>query len=154
MSAQLRPSDSQYCERILVDANGCWMWAGPRSVHGRAILNINGRSKYAYRVVWEELKGPIPDGLQCCHKCDEPACVNPEHIFLGTAKDNMRDCAAKGRIRGGSPKGDANRMTKFADALIAQMRSELAHGARQIDLVRAYGISRSHANRIARGLAR
>ena len=157
MSARLRPNDSQYFERIVVDANGCWMWTGPRSVHGRAILRSKGRSKYAYRVVWEELIGPIPDGLMCCHKCDEPACVNPEHIFLGTAKDNMRDAADKGRLI--PPRaivGERNpKAAPVSDAVIDEARREYAQGCvTQAQLAERFNVGQSTVGRWLRREAR
>lgn len=145
---------SKYADRISVTPDGCWQWTGSISVQGRARIGISGRRLLAYRVVYEELVAPIPDGLHCCHRCDNPACVNPDHIFLGTARDNMQDCASKRRVRGGGPRGQANPLAKFTDEQIADMREDLSKGARQIDLVRKYGISRSHACRIAHGAAR
>ena len=77
--------------------SGCWPWRGTRS-KGYGQLNIGGRvRKYAHRVAWELFCGPIPDALFVCHHCDNPCCVNPHHLFLGTALDNKRDCVSKDR---------------------------------------------------------
>lgn len=84
----------------LVPDTGCWEWTGPRNACGYGTTNVENRSALAHRVAWELLRGPIPDGLLVCHKCDNPPCCNPDHLFLGTQADNMQDAARKGRIPG------------------------------------------------------
>ena len=78
--------------------DGCWHWAGSSS-GGRGRVWIDGQGVYAYRLAYEAWREPIPAGLVACHSCDNPLCVNPEHIFIGTQRDNIRDAVTKGRMR-------------------------------------------------------
>lgn len=86
------------------DNSGCWIWVGyaqgspkyglrPVMLFGKG----NANARYAYRVSFEVFKGPIKEGMIVCHKCDNTLCVNPNHLFVGTAKQNMQDMISKGR---------------------------------------------------------
>lgn len=77
---------------------GCWEWQRASDGLGYGQLNVDGKRYKAHRFFYEQKYGPIPEGLFLCHRCDNPACVNPDHMFVGTQKDNMRDAALKGRI--------------------------------------------------------
>lgn len=79
----------------------CMEWMGQRLPKGYGTLAINSVRTYAHRVAYSLAFGPIPDGFQVCHRCDNPPCCNPTHLFLGTALDNARDRVAKGRSRNG-----------------------------------------------------
>lgn len=82
------------------ETTGCWIWKKGKNNKGYGTVAIGGDQKaYAHRVSYEIFKGKLPDGLEACHKCDTPACINPDHLFPGTHKDNMEDSAKKGRAK-------------------------------------------------------
>lgn len=83
--------------RVVKNSRDCWEWTGTRVPFGYGILIVDGKQKRAHRVAYEEFVGPIPDDALVCHKCDNPPCINPAHLFIGTHIDNAKDRNAKGR---------------------------------------------------------
>ena len=105
---------------------GCWLWTGATTDFGHGLINSggkHGKAIRAHRVSWELHFGAIPDGLLVCHHCDVPACVRPDHLFLGTKLHNNADCARKGRYdRVKRPKGSRHGMSKLTDDEVRQIR--------------------------------
>lgn len=93
-------------------ATGCWEWKGTRAPTGYGRVG----AQYAHRFVFELFNGPMADGAQCLHKCDNPCCVNPQHLYAGTAKDNCRDAIVRGR-RGGGPRFTASDVRTIRESL-------------------------------------
>jgi len=91
-------------ERLVRDVDtDCWLFSGSLNSDGYGNVRIGGRkgkTVKTHRLAWEEFFGPIPDGLRVCHRCDVPSCCNPDHLFLGTQRDNVTDMVSKGRFRG------------------------------------------------------
>lgn len=125
----------------------CWNWTAAFKENGYGTLRMkrNGkwRMSYAHRVSWELAEGDIPDGLYVCHSCDNRACVNPSHLWLGTHQQNQQDMAKKGRVF--SP------AKKLTDEQVRLIREELSLGNRQVDIAARYGVQRSHVSRIKTG---
>ena len=84
---------------------GCWLWKGKIKSNGYGQLMIGTKWKHAHRVAYEFARGPIRKGACVCHRCDVKNCVNPDHLFLGSHTDNMRDASAKGRMHPGEKNG-------------------------------------------------
>lgn len=99
-----RPLWERLINRVVFGLSDCWHFCGARNAFGYGRLTVNGRLQVAHRLSYEAFVGPIPQGMSVLHKCDNPSCINPEHLWLGTYSDNRRDCHAKGRTN--LPRGD------------------------------------------------
>lgn len=85
---------------------GCRVWTASRNFWGYGKIGWRGKIYKAHRLAWEETNGPIPLGLFVCHHCDNPPCINPDHLFLGTNDDNTADKVSKGRQARGAEAGN------------------------------------------------
>ncbi len=112
---------SDFLMLVAISDNGCWLFKGKKDRCSYGVLKINNRVKMAHRVSFVLHNGDIPIGLNVLHKCDTPSCCNPNHLFLGTQQDNVKDCVAKGRHAKGTKKKNA-KLNPNTIQLIKQQR--------------------------------
>ena len=133
-----------FLKKRVVAKNDCWIWAGSRDKDGYGNY-LFGRK--AHRFSYETFKGEIPLGKFVLHKCDTPSCVNPEHLFLGDAKENAEDCVKKKR----NSRGEKNGSAKLRDEDIREIRKAYATGEKSLANIGAkFGISRTVAHKIVK----
>lgn len=138
--------------RLTSSASGCHEWQGHRNPWGYGQIGVDGALKLTHRLAWEIANGPITEGLLVCHRCDNPPCCNPMHLFLGTHEDNAVDMVTKGR--GVSPKGIGNGRAKLTDDAITQIRALSRLGLMNKEIAAMYGVHPTYVSRIVRGLRR
>lgn len=131
----------------------CWEWKRTHNGQGYGELRVAGRMVYAHRLAFELAGGTIPEGLHILHECDNPRCINPEHLTVGTRSKNMRDCHARGRSKIPSPKmhGEANGASKLKASDVSAIRKMLGEGLPQASIAQKFGVSQSNISRIKRG---
>lgn len=133
---QPRPLAERFWEKV--DKRGsdeCWLWRGAIGRHGYGNLGSgNGRTLRAHRVSYELAHGTIPPGLVICHRCDEPRCVNPMHLFAASQSLNLQDMANKGR----STQGGRSPSARLDDEAVLTIRST---NIAQVELARRFGVS-------------
>lgn len=127
--------------------SGCHLWITRCSEDGYGQFWINGRTANAHRVAWEMANGrPVPDGLSVCHRCDVRSCVNPDHLWLGTTDDNMKDKARKGRVK--RMFGEKSHWSKLKNEQVLAIRASTES---QRVIAARYGISQATVSNIKQG---
>lgn len=150
MAPPRKPVDARLRSRIELDANKCWIWCGSKTRDGYGVLGIGrGHQVRAHRASFAAYKGPIPSGAQVCHSCDVPLCINPDHLFLGTAKDNAVDMRRKGR--GVNLKGEQHPLVRLSDKSIAEIRALRKDGFTLAYIGNKYGVSFQYVSGICLG---
>jgi hypothetical protein len=150
---KLRASLSErFHDKVMPEPNsGCWLWFGAVKEHGYGVIGLGRRhegTEKAHRVGYLLYKGEIPEGMNVLHKCDTPACCNPEHLFLGTLKDNSRDCVKKGRNFLPDNRGERATWSKLKEA---DVREILTRQKTSSEYASQFGVSRSAIAEIWRG---
>lgn len=116
-----------FWKKVLIpaDKSKCWLWRGAKQNSGYGRFRYKGRCEGAHRIAWLFEHGVLPE-LYVLHRCDNPSCVNPEHLFLGTCQDNVLDCIAKNRFN--RPKGVNHFRSKFTEPDILKIRGLIKQG--------------------------
>jgi hypothetical protein len=126
-------------DKIFYSPDGCWYWTDhTNSRMGYGAIKIGTQNRYAHQVSWELYKGEIPDGIHVCHSCDNPLCVNPHHLWLGTNKQNAHDRDKK--RRNVNHKGEKHGMAKLSNDQVLQIKNELKNGAQGRDIANRFGV--------------
>lgn len=131
----------------------CWEWKGWRSPQGYGRFNINGRQTSAPRAAAIMAGMAVKPGLDVCHKCDNPPCVNPAHLYVGTRSQNLQDMADRGR----HPKrglGERDWSAKYSNADVEDWKASAANGESYKSIARRYGAHPTTISRTVRGLQR
>lgn len=162
-TGRLLPSGVSLTERFwakVEKTDGCWLWRGRRESRGYGHFTVSASRRVgAHRFAWELTHGPVPAGMSVCHRCDNPPCVNPAHLFLGTTDDNMQDRKKKGRYAsitgpnshwfGKSKRGHGIKLTA---AQVEKIRSLKGPGWNyRLKVAAQFGLSQAHVWRIWKG---
>lgn len=131
---------------------GCWNWTLGKS-KGYGAINYMGRVWAAHRVAYELTKGAIPEGMSVCHSCDNPACINPDHLFVGTHKQNMHDMITKGRDKHPPMPGRLNPNSRLTELQVISLLKDYVAGIPRKDLCRRYGLRESSLSSYTDGKA-
>lgn len=124
----------------------CWIWVGCRGSRGYGQLMFNRKNCKAHRVSYLLAYGPFDETLNVLHMCDNPSCVRPEHLFLGTQRDNYWDMKTKGRM--GNFKGEANPRAKLTTQQVLEIRVRYAHGENRAVLSKIFPVNRATIGKI------
>lgn len=149
-----RPLAERFWEKVAKGKpDECWEWTASRDKagYGKISTERDSSPRRANRVAWELHHGPIPDGLWVLHRCDNPPCVNPAHLFLGTPRDNILDMHKKGRARISRLAGADSPRARFTREEVAEIRERYRGNHGEIaELAREFGVAKGTMHRIIR----
>lgn len=146
----MHETEPELMERFLskvAKTESCWLWTGGKSGRGYGAFRSPDEKK-AHRFSYSRYVGQIPQGLSVCHRCDNPACVNPDHLFVGTHTDNMKDKMSKGR--GNHLVGTKHPRSKLTESQVLAIRAD---NRRQVEIAESYGIKQAQVSEIKRRIA-
>lgn len=129
-----------------IAANGCWEWRGCLTQKGYGRFKMDGQCFLAHRASWLLQRGEIPAGMCVCHHCDNPACINPDHLFLGTNEDNVKDRVLKGRSARSDGEHNANAKLSWSDVYFIRSSDKTS-----TELAGQYGLTIAAVAKVKRG---
>lgn len=136
-------------ERLLVKESGCIEWQGSKDKNGYGTLRLDKKDWKAHRYSYTKNIGEIPKGMVICHKCDNPSCVNPDHLFLGTTKDNSNDMVKKGRQLA----GEKNPNKKLTNHLVRHIKERILNGETQTKIAKDLNLNQTTISKIKLGVS-
>jgi hypothetical protein len=165
MQTDLTPVDAaRFWSKVAERANsdGCWLWTGAQNKRGYGIFRAHRKNLYAHRVAFALTERPVTSAVLVCHRCDNPPCCNPAHLFAGTPADNTADMVAKGRqIKGDrqvfrmhperAPRGERNAHAKLTWENVREIRRLHAIGVQGRTMTRMFGVNDSTVSKVIRG---
>lgn len=141
------PAEKRFWTKVEIgSANACWLWTAGKNAHGYGRISVGRKAVLAHRFAYELTYGKVPADMHVRHACDNPSCVNPAHLSIGTHQENMKDMVVRGRQQrvAGTRKWSA----KLTEADVELIRSRIADGATVVSMARAYGMHHSSIYRI------
>lgn len=140
MAIEILHADLFEGKYVINPLTGCWEWTKGKTKCGYGKVNLNGKTRDVHRLSFQVFKGDIPQGMCVCHECDNPSCLNPEHLFLGTKKRNSEDASSKGRMG-----------KKLNAECVRQIRDMCRNKEKTRVIANRFGISTALVAAIARG---
>ena len=140
------PALDRFWYYVVKNKTGCWGWKGPKHGYGYGVLSVDGKLSLAHRFSYKLHFGSVPKGMHILHKCDNPSCTNPEHLFPGTDADNIKDKVLKGR----QTKGEGVVVGKLTPGKVEKIRKLYNRNSKynQKYLAKMFGVNQSDISRI------
>lgn len=133
--------ENRFWAKIKITSTSCWIWTGATNWGGYGVIEHNYKTKLAHRISWELNFGQIPKSINVLHKCDNPICVNPAHLFLGSQQDNINDMYRRNRQNNiGKP--------KLSTGKILKIKAALAKGQRPVDISPLYNVTPQYISQL------
>lgn len=139
---------AQFLDHVQIQAGGCWTWTGSGKGNGYGHVRRGAKNITAHRMSYMLFVGDIPPKSDVCHRCDNRACVNPDHLFVGSRLENMRDAVNKGR----QAKGQRLPGAKLDEAKVIEIRARLKQGDKPKDIAASFGVWSHTIRNIKRGI--